>query len=872
MLKLKKNKLYQWDTNVKLLIDESIEKVDEVHFNARYSKEVLCVKVYRTDTETYVYIPNILLQQTYDILAYTYRDDENSNHTNYDTVFTITPRPKPSEYVYTETEVFTYKSLENRIIELEKNRSEEPGESAVVDSELSIESENPVQNKVIAQKFNELSQEIDDLKGGNYSSIEPMEDDIPKVFIDGTIPTTKDDVLAEMTYISKTEKFHAYLEIKCQGSSSMQYPKKNFTIKMYSDESRETKLEKTFRNWGIASNKYVLKADYLDSSHLRNVIGARLWGEVVSSRNDYDSLPTELKTSPNNGAIDGFPVKVYTNGNYYGVYMFNIGKDDWMWGMDKDNKNHVLLCAETNTGDVYGETPCNFRALWNGVDKKDWSVEVGENSDAVKNRLNALITCVKDTDDVTFKATLGNYLDVQSAIDYYIHQYVICGIDNLAKNMLLGTYDLQKWYMGAYDMDRAFGIKWEDGFSSADAQCPEDYREKYNLLFERLEQVFTSEMIARYWELRKSVYTYSNMISKMENLYYTIGTELYGEEYEIWTEMYFKGKLTIQHMRQFIHDRLVYVDGEFPNIGYKIECEGITLDRNEVTISEPTELLVAVTPSNTTDVINWESSDDSIAIVNNGIVTPKGIGECVITVTCGNYSAECNVTVEVISLASQITWKDGFSIDASTGKEFSDAESSVTDYINLCGANHVAYIDASSVNGSFKTSSDFFDADKKILGRKGSFTLINSDSSVKENSKYMRITSKTANKGVFDILSDVDTNGYIKLDSSKFVSNKVPTSGVDEDKSGFGYFDEYIPVSEGNVVIFANLTHFFGEEPEGVSYNSRYVLYDSNKQFVNNIYKAEKTLACVTIPSGISYIKFVSHVGTKDYRYYKILN
>ncbi len=45
--------------------------------------------------------------------------------------------------------------------------------------------------------------------------VEPAEDDIPKVFIDGVIPTTKDDVLAELTYVSKTLTFHSYIEIKC---------------------------------------------------------------------------------------------------------------------------------------------------------------------------------------------------------------------------------------------------------------------------------------------------------------------------------------------------------------------------------------------------------------------------------------------------------------------------------------------------------------------------------------------------------------------------------------------------------------------------------------------------------------------------------
>ena len=58
----------------------------------------------------------------------------------------------------------------------------------------------------------------------DYSGIrvfEPRVNDIPKVFINGIIPTTKDDLLAELTYMSRTLSFHSYITIKCQGTSSM---------------------------------------------------------------------------------------------------------------------------------------------------------------------------------------------------------------------------------------------------------------------------------------------------------------------------------------------------------------------------------------------------------------------------------------------------------------------------------------------------------------------------------------------------------------------------------------------------------------------------------------------------------------------------
>ena len=150
-------------------------------------------------------------------------------------------------------------------------------------------------------------------------SIEPATEDIPKIFIDGQIPTTKTEVNAELTYISKTLNFHAYITIKCQGNSSMSYPKKNFTIKLFKDANRSEKLKVDLKGWG-KQNKFVLKANWIDISHLRNVVSARIWGDIVKSRSNYEDLPEELRTSPNQGAVDGFPIKVYNNGVYQGRY------------------------------------------------------------------------------------------------------------------------------------------------------------------------------------------------------------------------------------------------------------------------------------------------------------------------------------------------------------------------------------------------------------------------------------------------------------------------------------------------------------------------------------------------------------------------
>ena len=263
----------------------------------------------------------------------------------------------------------------------------------------------------------------------DYSGIrvfEPRNSDIPKVFINGIIPTTKDDVLAELTYISKTLSFHSYITIKCQGTSSMKYPKKNFTIKLFEDEARSQKKKIGFKDWG-KQNKFCLKANWIDISHARNVVSARLWGDVVKSRNNYNELPELLRTSPNQGAIDGFPIKVYANGVYQGRYTWNIPKDGWMSNMDDELDTHCILCGENY------DSGC-FRAAAH-IDESDWSDELHDVCpESIKTRWNEVINFVINSTDEEFKANLGNYFDVPSLLDYDLFGLAVCGSDSFGKN------------------------------------------------------------------------------------------------------------------------------------------------------------------------------------------------------------------------------------------------------------------------------------------------------------------------------------------------------------------------------------------------------------------------------------------------------
>ena len=89
-----------------------------------------------------------------------------------------------------------------------------------------------------------------------------------------------------------------------------------------------------------------------------------------------------------------------------------------------------------------------------------------------------------------------------------------------------------------------------------------------------------------------------------------------------------------------------------------IACTGISLDKTNLVFNKPSTFQIAtitaaITPENTTEKINWTSSDPSIATANNNatmansgtITVPGKGGSCTITATCGSYSATCRVTV-----------------------------------------------------------------------------------------------------------------------------------------------------------------------------------------------------------------------------------
>lgn len=103
--------LFQWDSNVKLIVEEP--SVNEVHFCNKTDDCALVVEVYDYEGVRVANIPNILLQEAWPIRVYAYCDCFTKTYAFFDVI----ARNRPSDYAYEETEVLTWNQISERVDE-----------------------------------------------------------------------------------------------------------------------------------------------------------------------------------------------------------------------------------------------------------------------------------------------------------------------------------------------------------------------------------------------------------------------------------------------------------------------------------------------------------------------------------------------------------------------------------------------------------------------------------------------------------------------------------------------------------------------------------------------------------------------------------
>lgn len=369
-----------------------------------------------------------------------------------------------------------------------------------------------------------------------------------------TASMTKDNAVT-LDYVYGT--LSGSCTMKWQGSSSIKWPKKNYTIKF------EDKV--TIRSeWG-AQKKYCLKANYIDFSHARNLVNAKLWGQIVKSRETENA---RLNALVNGGAVDGFPICMFINDEYQGIYTFNIPKDGWMFGMGS-GANEAIVCA----GGADDTSAVRLKKADVVLDT-DFDLEYvpDENNTAwVKTSLDNMIAALNNSNVSGIDATLEQYLDWDSAIDYIIFTTLQNGFDGLFKNYILATYDGVKWFFSAYDMDSTHGLHWDGTFfyrvneaygnrASIGEFC------RLNRAFELVKLYKKDALKARYAELRADILSEDNVVTTFANFIGGIPKALYDKECTIWKSLPSTATNNLSQIADFYRRKCAVIDAEMNSL------------------------------------------------------------------------------------------------------------------------------------------------------------------------------------------------------------------------------------------------------------------------------------------------------------------
>lgn len=553
---------------------------------------------------------------------------------------------------------------------------------------------------------------------GAVSAFNPTEYGLPVLHLTGDTTGMSKDNAVSLDYVYGERSGTA--TVTWQGSSSLAYPKKNYTIQF--DHAFEA-----VEGWGV-QDKYCLKANYIDFSHARNVVSAKLWGEIVKSRENTNA---NLSALPNGGAIDGFPCIVMLNDDFHGLYTFNIPKDGWLYGMVNngqtavketfgfgswivadsfnqttgeytptssvttyfvsqrspaiggrayftwDNQKvaeiavraHIFDTADTpikvfgwsaaydgKSGDFGADAlgdPGNIAYFWandsfsipvpdgcyviweiwvaqsaslpDGTLTNIWSEEAEANgtwlfawvktgiqysiestsaakevilsadatseatmfkteatfsgdfdveyaSETVSDEealssLNRLINACINSDGADLDSKIANYLDWDSAIDYYIYTCLIGGADMAAKNYLLSTYDGTKWFFGAYDMDSTFGLWWDGTQFLPDNLYPTvEWYADYHRAMWLIWNYKRDALKARYAELRAGALSENNVALAFSNFINKIPSTVYMEDAKKWPGIPSTAANNLAQILNWYRMRVAVLDKEMESV------------------------------------------------------------------------------------------------------------------------------------------------------------------------------------------------------------------------------------------------------------------------------------------------------------------
>ncbi len=263
-------------------------------------------------------------------------------------------------------------------------------------------------------------------------------------------------------YPSKSFEFTG-AQFDVQGTSSQYYPRKNYKAKFKNGfimNNGSTSKKYALNDDSIPTSTFCFKADVASSEGANNVELARLYNDSCPYK-----TPAQVSDSKVRQGIDGFPMLIFWNDtannttSFIGKYNFNHDKGtsevfgfaspDESWETLNNTSDRVIWKSADYSGtawlnDFEARYPDTDPAYTNPAQLYEFATWVvsTDTTAATNETLRSPVTYdgVTYTTDsaeyrlAKFKAEAGNYMEIESALFYYLFTELFLMVDSRAKN------------------------------------------------------------------------------------------------------------------------------------------------------------------------------------------------------------------------------------------------------------------------------------------------------------------------------------------------------------------------------------------------------------------------------------------------------
>ncbi|HCG3372832.1 TPA: CotH kinase family protein [Acinetobacter baumannii] len=373
---------------------------------------------------------------------------------------------------------------------------------------------------------------------------------------------------------------NAYVTLEVQGSSSVGYPKKNYTLGFFSDIGLTQSLKVQVGDVP-AHDEWIFKANYIDSSNCRNIGGNNLWEDMVQSRTSLNGYKREVdqfyvsKTGNDaivtnaTGHVIGYPCVMYVNDEFYGVGSFNIGKKYFNYNLDRAKPTQIQI--------DWGGSQCDLTKMYENYTSgaTDYKGDPLFEFKSPKKVTNATTACLSAWDafassaQSSFTQNANTFLNKQNAIDYYLFSDFTLNYDGLGKNFQFVSWNGTQFYFMPYDLDSIFGSNWSGtGTLPANSVLDiGDLPQNSRLFWSKLKTAYLVDMKARYKQLRDAKIFHEENIHKIcMDLASKYPRDLILIEFDKWPDLPSKTYSNVNQIVSWSKQRLAYLDTQYEYI------------------------------------------------------------------------------------------------------------------------------------------------------------------------------------------------------------------------------------------------------------------------------------------------------------------